>query len=58
MSKTWLITGASSGFGRLLAERVASAGDRVVALARRAGPLGELASTAAGLVAPLLCSIS
>jgi NAD(P)-dependent dehydrogenase (short-subunit alcohol dehydrogenase family) len=41
--KTWLITGASSGFGRLLAERVATDGDHVVAVARREDRLRELA---------------
>jgi NADP-dependent 3-hydroxy acid dehydrogenase YdfG len=42
--KTWLITGASSGFGRLLAERVATDGDRVIAVARREDRLRELAA--------------
>jgi NAD(P)-dependent dehydrogenase (short-subunit alcohol dehydrogenase family) len=35
MSKTWLITGASSGLGRLMTERLLARGDRVVATARR-----------------------
>jgi NAD(P)-dependent dehydrogenase (short-subunit alcohol dehydrogenase family) len=42
--KKWLITGASSGFGRLLAERVASDGDHVIAVARRDDQLRELAA--------------
>ena len=42
--RTWLITGASSGFGRLLAERVATDGDRVIAVARRDDRLRELAA--------------
>src|SRR4029077_14505569 len=42
--KKWLITGASSGFGRLLAERVATSGDRVIAVARREDRLQELAA--------------
>jgi NADP-dependent 3-hydroxy acid dehydrogenase YdfG len=44
MSKTWLITGASSGFGLALAERVASSGHHVIAVARRGERLNELAS--------------
>lgn len=42
MTKTILITGASSGFGRAAAERFAAAGWRVVATARRAERLQSL----------------
>ena len=42
--KKWLITGASSRFGHLLAERVASDGDHVIAVARREDRLRELAA--------------
>ncbi|MFD6534382.1 oxidoreductase [Streptomyces sp. NPDC060184] len=44
MSRTWLITGASRGFGRALAEAVLAAGDRLVATARRPEQLAELVS--------------
>ena len=40
--KTWFITGCSTGFGRLLAERAFSIGDNVVATARSAQSLGDL----------------
>ena len=40
--RVWLITGASSGFGRALAEAVLAAGDTVVAAARRTAPLEDL----------------
>lgn len=33
--RTWLITGSSSGFGRVLAEAVLAHGDRLIATARR-----------------------
>ena len=42
MAKTWLITGASRGFGRQLAEAVLDAGDQLVASARRPEQLDDL----------------
>jgi NAD(P)-dependent dehydrogenase (short-subunit alcohol dehydrogenase family) len=42
MIRTWLITGASRGFGRSLAEAVLEAGDQVVATARRPEQLDGL----------------
>ena len=42
MTRTWLITGASRGFGRRLTEAVLDAGDRVVATARRPEQLDDL----------------
>lgn len=41
-SKTWLITGASAGLGRLLTQTLLSRGDRVVATVRRPGALQAL----------------
>ncbi|MEM1320293.1 MAG: oxidoreductase [Bacteroidota bacterium] len=45
-SKVWFITGASSGFGKAMAEYAASQGYKVVATARRKEKLEELAATA------------
>jgi NAD(P)-dependent dehydrogenase (short-subunit alcohol dehydrogenase family) len=42
-SRTWLITGASSGFGRAMAEQLLERGDRVAATARRPASLDDLA---------------
>lgn len=42
MSKTWLITGASSGLGRIMTETLLRRGDRVVATVRRQEALGDL----------------
>ncbi len=42
MTKTWLITGCSSGFGKVLAEAVLARGDRLVATARSTDALGDL----------------
>jgi NAD(P)-dependent dehydrogenase (short-subunit alcohol dehydrogenase family) len=42
MSRVWLITGSSRGFGRYLAEAVLEHGDRLVATARDPEQLGEL----------------
>jgi NAD(P)-dependent dehydrogenase (short-subunit alcohol dehydrogenase family) len=42
MSKVWLITGSSRGFGRSLAEAVLEHGDRLVATARHPEQLSDL----------------
>ncbi len=42
--RVWLITGASSGFGRAIAEAALAAGDAVVATARRPQTLDDLAA--------------
>jgi NAD(P)-dependent dehydrogenase (short-subunit alcohol dehydrogenase family) len=42
MSKVWLITGASSGFGRAITEAALAAGDVVVGAARRPEALDDL----------------
>jgi len=41
-SRTWFITGASTGFGRLLAEEVLKAGGKVVATARKLDKITDL----------------
>lgn len=45
-----VVTGASSGIGRALCVELASRGRRVVAVARRAGPLRELAAGHGGVI--------
>jgi NAD(P)-dependent dehydrogenase (short-subunit alcohol dehydrogenase family) len=42
MSATWFITGTSSGFGRLITERLLARGDRVAATLRRPEALDDL----------------
>ncbi|MFI5874948.1 oxidoreductase [Streptomyces sp. NPDC051445] len=41
-AKVWLVTGASSGFGRAVAEAAVAAGDTVIGAARRTGALDDL----------------
>lgn len=48
--KTWFITGASSGFGRLMAEYLHGLGATVVATARNVDDLRELTTKYAGMV--------
>ncbi|MEV6280909.1 oxidoreductase [Nocardia sp. NPDC051832] len=40
--KIWLVTGASSGFGRAIAQDAINAGDTVIAVARRTAALDDL----------------
>lgn len=47
--KHWFITGASSGFGRLLAEYLLSLDAKVVATARRLESLQELVKRSPGM---------
>lgn len=42
MNRTVLVTGATSGFGKAIAERFASSGDRVIVTGRRSNRLEEL----------------
>ncbi|MGM3390137.1 SDR family oxidoreductase [Stutzerimonas stutzeri] len=42
MAKTWLITGTSSGLGRILAERALGRGDQVIATVRNRSALDDL----------------
>ena len=44
MSKTWFITGASSGLGRVMTEKLLARGDRVAGAVRRADTLDDLAA--------------
>lgn len=42
MTQTWLITGTSSGFGRIMTEKLLERGDRVAATLRRQNALDDL----------------
>lgn len=42
MSKTWFITGASAGLGRIMTEKLLDRGDRVIATVRRDGVLDDV----------------
>ncbi|MFF7105332.1 SDR family NAD(P)-dependent oxidoreductase [Streptomyces nigra] len=46
MSSTWLVTGATSGFGRLVTERALAQGAHVIAVGRRRDRLDELLQSA------------
>ncbi|MCH7629900.1 MAG: SDR family NAD(P)-dependent oxidoreductase [Proteobacteria bacterium] len=57
-SRTWLITGCSSGFGRILAELALTQGDRVVATARRPEQLEDLRARFPGAVLTLALDVT
>ncbi len=50
MNRVWLITGASSGFGRAITEAAVSADDTVIATARNTAVLSDIAAAYPGQV--------
>ena len=56
--RVWLITGASSGFGRALAQAALAAGDAVVGAARRVERLDELARENPGRFHPIALDVT
>ena len=56
--QVWFVTGASSGFGRAIAEAAAEAGDTVVAAVRRPQALDELCATYPGLIDPVALDVT
>ena len=58
MSKNWLITGASSGLGRGLAERALARGDSVVATLRKPGALDDPLASHPGRLRIVECDVT
>ncbi len=59
MNGTWIISGASSGFGRALALAAARQGATVIATARRTDKLNQLRNEASpGLISPLRIDVT
>ncbi len=58
MQKTWFITGASRGFGRIWAEAALKRGDRVTATARKLADVADLAERFGGTVLPLALDVT
>jgi NAD(P)-dependent dehydrogenase (short-subunit alcohol dehydrogenase family) len=58
MNKVWLITGASSGFGRAITEAVVAADDTVIATARNAAVLADIAAAHPGQVEALTLDVT
>lgn len=56
--KTWLITGASSGLGRLMCETLLARGDRVVASVRKRAVLEEMAAKYGDLLQVIVLDLS
>jgi hypothetical protein len=56
--RIWLITGASSGFGRAIAEAALAAGDTVVAAARRPDAVSDLVESTRDRVTPLQLDVT
>src|ERR1700678_4684959 len=58
MKKTWFITGASRGFGRIWAEAALKRGDRVTATARKLADVADLAGRFGNAVLPLALDVT
>ncbi|GAA2732489.1 oxidoreductase [Streptomyces nogalater] len=58
MSKVWLVTGASSGFGRAITEAAVAAGDLVVGAARSPEALEDLVAAHPGKVEALRLDVT
>jgi NAD(P)-dependent dehydrogenase (short-subunit alcohol dehydrogenase family) len=58
MNKTWFITGASRGFGRIWAEAALQRGDRVTATARKLADVADLADRFGDAVLPLALDVT
>jgi NAD(P)-dependent dehydrogenase (short-subunit alcohol dehydrogenase family) len=56
--KVWLVTGASSGFGRAITSAAVAAGDTVIAAARRTEALADLAAAHPGRVVPTVLDVT
>jgi NAD(P)-dependent dehydrogenase (short-subunit alcohol dehydrogenase family) len=56
--RVWLITGASSGFGRAIADAALAAGDIVVAAARRTDALADLVASSPEHVTALALDVT
>lgn len=58
MAKNWFISGASSGFGRLMVEKLLTRGDRVVGTVRRADALDDLVERHGGHLTVLMLDVT
>ena len=58
MKKTWFITGASRGFGRIWAEAALQRGDRVTATARKLADVADLSERFGDSVLPLALNVT
>jgi NAD(P)-dependent dehydrogenase (short-subunit alcohol dehydrogenase family) len=58
MKKTWFITGASRGFGRIWAEAALKRGDQVTATARKLADIGDLKERFGDAVLPLALDVT
>jgi NAD(P)-dependent dehydrogenase (short-subunit alcohol dehydrogenase family) len=58
MKKTWFVTGASRGFGRIWAEGALKRGDRVTATARKLSGVADLAERFGDAVLPLALDVT